>query len=107
MLGGALAMAVSPAYSADEGHGKAVYDLWCSSCHRPVPPGTTPVAGTGSLERKYQGALPAALEQRTDLAPVYIKTLVRTGIKSMPFSRKTEISDADLEDLVAYLTRKR
>ncbi|MBN4075605.1 MAG: p-cresol methylhydroxylase [SAR86 cluster bacterium] len=96
-----------PVLAQDQDHGQEIFNLWCSSCHRVVPAGTTPVAGTGSLERRYQGSLPAALEQRTDLSPEYIRIIVRTGIKSMPFTRKSEISDSDLDDLVAYLTRER
>lgn len=85
--------------------GKAVFDLWCAACHKVLGPRDMPVAGTSSLERNYKGSKPAALEQRTDLAPEYIKFVVRNGVKSMPFSRKTEISDQDLDALAAYLTR--
>jgi mono/diheme cytochrome c family protein len=86
--------------------GKQVFQLWCSACHKRLNPGDLPVAGTSSLQRKYGDTKPAALEQRTDLSPVTIRTIVRHGIKSMPASRKTEISDADLYALVAYLTAK-
>jgi (+)-pinoresinol hydroxylase len=47
------------------------------------------------------------LEQRTDLTPALIKTVVRHGLFGMPITRKTEVSDAELEDVVAYLTRNR
>jgi hypothetical protein len=36
-----------------------------------------------------------------------IKTVVRGGLYGMPITRKTEVSDAELEDVVAYLTRNR
>jgi mono/diheme cytochrome c family protein len=88
-------------------HGKQVFELWCSACHKPLNPGDLPVAGTSSLQRKYGDSKPAALEQRTDLSPATIRTIVRHGIKSMPASRKTEISDADLDALVAYLTARK
>jgi hypothetical protein len=48
-------------------------------------------------------SLPAVLEQRTDLVPDYIRAVVRGGLFGMPITRKTEISDADLEDIIAYL----
>ena len=104
-LGGALA---APAQdpSNDSTRGKAVFQLWCYPCHKRLQPGDMPVAGTSSLQRKYNGAEPAALEDRTDLVAAYIKTVVRHGTKSMPASRKTEISDADLDALCAYLTKK-
>jgi hypothetical protein len=56
-----------------------------------------------ALQRKYQGRLPAVLEQRTDLVPVYIQVVVRHGMSFMPSFRKTEISDADLALVAAYL----
>ncbi len=63
------------------------------------------VAGTVALARKYQGTdTPAALEQRTDLSPELVRHVVRHGVKSMPFFRKTEIGDADLDDLATYLS---
>ena len=49
--------------------------------------------------------MPALLEKRTDLTPQLIKTYVRNGISVMPIFRKTEISDADLDAICAYLTR--
>ena len=39
------------------------------------------------------------LEQRTDLAPEFTRAIVRTGVSVMPFFRKTEISDAELDAL--------
>lgn len=103
-----MALAVSsPAAAQNAAHGKEVFDLWCYACHKPLNQGDKPVAGTSSLQRKYDGKIPAALEQRTDLSPAFIKAIVRTGTKSMPFSRKTEISDADLDDLAAYLSKRR
>jgi mono/diheme cytochrome c family protein len=34
-----------------------------------------------------------------------IKSVVRHGLYGMPITRKTEVSDAELDDVVAYLTR--
>jgi mono/diheme cytochrome c family protein len=81
--------------------GEDVYQYWCDTCHGPqmLKPGTQ------SLAIKYQGALPSALAERTDMTPEFIKYYVRTGIAVMPFFRPTEISHADLEALTAYLTR--
>lgn len=56
-----------------------------------------------ALQRKYQGQIPALLEQRSDLTPEYVGLVVRQGISFMPSFRKTEISDADLALLSAYL----
>jgi hypothetical protein len=54
---------------------------------------------------KYQGTLPPLLEERTDMSPELIRTFVRNGITIMPFFRKTDVSDTDLDALVAYLIR--
>jgi hypothetical protein len=62
-------------------------------------------SGTYSLEQRYHGAEPAALAQRTDLKAAYIRLTVRQGRNIMPRTRKTEVSDADLDAIVAYLTR--
>ena len=84
----------TPARSA----GGKIFDKWCSDCHH-----TAGGSGSMALQRKYQGRLPAVLEQRTDLVPVYIQVVVRHGMSFMPSFRKTEISDADLALVAAYL----
>ena len=100
------------AQTPSETNGKAVFDKWCAPCHGAVAPknvmfGTGALAGTSALAVKYKGKLPAVLEQRTDLTPVMIKNVVRHGLYGMPITRKTEVSDGELEDVVAYLTRNR
>jgi mono/diheme cytochrome c family protein len=82
--------------------GAAVFNNWCSACHSRGPQNAP---GTTSLQFKYQGALPAALEDREDLTPEQVALYVREGIATMPFFRKTEIGDADLEVLSAYLVK--
>ena len=57
-----------------------------------------------ALERKYQGQLPAILNQRTDLSADYVSQVVRHGVSFMPSFRKTEISNTELAQLGAYLT---
>jgi (+)-pinoresinol hydroxylase len=106
-LGNSL-LAQTPA----ETTGKAVFDKWCAPCHGAVAPknvmfGTGALAGTSALAVKYKGKLPAVLEQRTDLTPAVIKSVVRHGLFGMPITRKTEVSDAELDEVVAYLTRNR
>lgn len=39
------------------------------------------------------------------MSPELIRTFVRNGITIMPFFRKTDVSDTDLDALVAYLIR--
>jgi (+)-pinoresinol hydroxylase len=97
---------VSGAQAADAVHGKAVFAVWCSGCHEPMPGRSyAPPAGTYVLQQHYQGDPPAALEQRTDLTATLIRTTVRNGRNMMPQTRKTEVTDSDLADLIAYLTQ--
>jgi len=93
--------AIASPDTTDIANGKAVYDHWCAACHDPGPGHP----GTQSLAIKYGGERPAALEKRTDLSPELTSYFVRNGYALMPFFRKTEISDADLRDLSAYLAR--
>lgn len=82
--------------------GAAVFNNWCDACHRKSEMNAP---GTRSLQFKYRGELPAALEDRKDLTPELVELYVRNGVATMPFFRPTEISDADLEALAAYLAR--
>jgi (+)-pinoresinol hydroxylase len=85
-------------------HGHEVFEAWCAPCHAPVS-GQERLAGTSTLEMVYQGAKPAALEQRTDLTPERVAYSVRHGVNAMPWFRKTELSDEDLAAVGAYLAR--
>ena len=90
------------AQEASVARGNEVFQYWCAPCHAPGPRHP----GTQALEALYKGAKPAALEQRTDLIPDLTRSFVRTGVSVMPPFRKTEISDADLAALAAYLAPK-
>ena len=83
--------------------GKAVYDKWCAPCHAPG----NAYPGTMALATKYEGTIPAALIERTDITTDFVKQFVRKGVSIMPFFRKTEITDADLDNLAAYLAKKK
>jgi mono/diheme cytochrome c family protein len=83
--------------------GYVLFQTSCAVCHGSGPG----KPGTRALAAKYKGATPALLEERTDLDPAYIKQVVRQGLYVMPFFRKTELSDSDLNAIAAYLTRKR
>lgn len=79
--------------------GKQVFGRWCIGCHAdsPFAPGTIYLRQTRAAEL-------AVIEQRSDLAPEYIETLVRKGLGGMPSFRRTEIDNAELEALINYLT---
>jgi mono/diheme cytochrome c family protein len=90
------AAAQDPARRAPE-----VYEKWCTPCHGAGDnkPGTI---SAGAL---YKGSKPAVLAERSDLTPAGIRSAVRTGMYIMPRFRKTEVSDAELDTIVAFLTR--
>jgi mono/diheme cytochrome c family protein len=89
------------AHAADRGNtaGHAVFQRWCAGCHAdsPFAPGTVALKAV-----RDPGA--AVLEQRTDLNPVLIRTMVRHGFGGMPSFRRIEISADELDALVAYLS---
>jgi (+)-pinoresinol hydroxylase len=96
-------MLAGPAFAApdqaqiDRGH--KVFDKWCFPCHG------TGIGKPGTDSLAARGQKPAVLEERTDLTAPAIKTFVRHGVLYMPMFRKTEVSDADLDAIAAYLTR--
>jgi len=92
------ALAQPGAASAQIESGGRVYQQWCAGCHNERG------FATVLLERLYNGAEPAVLDQRRDLNSGFVGYVVRNGISFMPFFRKTEITNADLAELSAYLT---
>jgi mono/diheme cytochrome c family protein len=87
--------------SKGEPYGYVQYQDYCAVCHG----AGAGKPGTLALQAKYKGKEPALLADRTDLTAPLIKTYVRNGDYVMPTFRKTEISDADLDAIAAYLTR--
>jgi mono/diheme cytochrome c family protein len=82
--------------------GKIDFENACAVCHAPQPDRP----GTMSLQFKYAGRLPAALEQRVDLTPERVTYYVRHGIAMMPSFRKTELSDSQVAAIATYLSAK-
>ena len=85
--------------TALQARGKQAYDHICIYCHAPG------VWGTNRLARRMDKEH-AVLENRTDLTAAGIRAVVRMGIGSMPPLRRTELSDADVDAIAAYLTRR-
>jgi mono/diheme cytochrome c family protein len=98
LCGSGLARAQSASASSQVESGAKVYQQWCVECHNDRG------FGTASLERRYHGTVPANLEQRRDLNGALIRYVVRNGMSFMPFFRKTEVSDQELDALSAYLS---
>ena len=83
--------------------GRVVYEHWCAACHDPgiMHP------GTHALMVKYPAGQRATgvISEWTDLPATYVSYMVRHGMSVMPPFRKTEITDAELAALAAYLSR--
>ena len=89
--------------SVSRGHD--VFTVKCAPCHGrgPGDDGRAMLPGTEALQVKYGGETPPALEDRNDLGIELLTLFVRQGTWSMPPFRKTELTDADIADVAAYL----
>jgi mono/diheme cytochrome c family protein len=99
LLSGAcvLALVARPAVGEDY-KGKDVFDQYCAACH-----GTGDTPGSVQLGRT-RGKDKALLTERKDLAPDYVEYIVRHGLKSMPPFAPSDLDQAKLKALVAFLT---
>jgi len=98
-----LLLVTGSLFAADQSQqdrGREVYQKWCTPCHG------TGLGKPGTAAAAAHGSNPAVLEQRSDLTPKMIETAVRNGVYFMPRFRKTEISNADLAAITAYLAHK-
>ena len=88
-------LAQHPAWAED---GQSLFLAHCGLCHLTL--GT----GTIMLGRRL-GPDHALLAERTDLNAAYIRQVVRNGINSMPPQTRVDLSDAELDQVAAYLCR--
>ena len=72
----------------------------CGVCHKGGGPGAMTLA-------KRLGKDKSLIAERTDLDPAYVKYVVRHGLRAMPPLGRVEITDAQLDDIAAYLARHR
>jgi len=84
--------------TADQRQGRDLFNESCSFCHGERGHATTLLA-------KRLGTKNALLEKRTTLPVALIRHVVRHGINSMPWYRRAELSDLELDLIAAYLTR--
>lgn len=93
-----IAVAATPSLAADAGSGERLYVEKCAMCHRDNG------MGTGLLSRRYPKGQ-EQLEQRTNLSAAFVTTVVRNGLLNMPPLARAEVSDAELEQIAAYLAK--
>jgi len=91
--------------------GNAKFQHSCAPCHGAGvgDDGHAMLPGTDALRIKYKGAVPAVpalLEERTDLTAPVLKVFLRHGSFSMPPFRPTELTDAEIADVAAYIADK-
>jgi mono/diheme cytochrome c family protein len=94
----AFSFAPSPGlYAQDAKTNAEIYTYECGYCH--LPRGT----GTAMLGRRL-GEDSALLAEREDLEEDYVRFVVRNGIVSMPALTRVEVTDSELDAIVAFLT---
>ena len=97
-VGFVLSAPTMPVIAADM-TGREVFEHYCSYCH-----GSSDGPGTVQLKRT-RGADKGLLTERADLAPDYIEYVVRHGLKSMPPFAPSDLTEAKLKALAAFLTK--
>lgn len=107
ILAGAMVFGASTALAQDSAaaRGQETFEILCEPCHGKGPgdDGQDMLPGTSALQIKYNGELPPALEDRSDLSYELIRTFLRQGSFSMPPFRPTDITDEEIRDVAAYL----
>jgi len=88
-----------PALWASELNGQQVFDKYCVYCHGSDAEG----AGTRQLAAT-RGEDKAVLTARNDLAPEYVRYVVRNGLRAMPPFVPSELTEGQLQALTDFLS---
>lgn len=94
------APALAGAGTGDAASGEQLFAARCALCHVGFAPGTIMLGRRLGKER-------ALLAGRTDLAADYVRQVVRHGLLGMPPFTRVDLTDAELAQVVAFLTRPR
>lgn len=99
---GTLFAAVAAAYASeppkgDRADGAILYQRYCAGCHDAGP------GHPGTMLLEQLGRDPAPLIGRSDLDPEYTRAVVRNGLIEMPPFRPTELTEDDLDAVIAYI----
>ncbi|HWU04034.1 MAG TPA: cytochrome c [Novosphingobium sp.] len=95
----AALMAKGTSDRASDDRGAALFAYHCAACHGEGPGHP----GTQALDYRDKGAAPALLTRRGDIPEELVAYAIRNGVNAMPYFRKTEISDADIRAIAAFL----
>ena len=94
-------MTDAAAAMADTHDGRLLFELHCMACHNQG----AEHPGTMRLQERV-GQEQAALLDRDNLTPEYIKLVVREGFRLMPPFRPSEITDGQLDMLAAFISEE-
>ncbi|WP_374727787.1 c-type cytochrome [Pseudomonas frederiksbergensis] len=81
---------------------KEVFNKWCMASHGKGHSFPDTIAS----EARYKGAVLGPLRERNDPSADLVKYFIRNGISVMPFFRKTENSDTELDAPARYLQKQ-
>jgi mono/diheme cytochrome c family protein len=86
-------------------HGRELFQHTCAPCHGKGPglDGSKMLPGAAALAMKYKGERSPFLEERGDLTADQLRFFVRHGTGAMPMFRKTEVTDAQIDEIAAYI----
>lgn len=88
---------------ASGGNGETLFSNRCGACHLAGGMGTNLL----TKQRMMAGESPekGLLANRKDLNADYVKSVVRMGKVAMPRLSRTEVTDAELDAIAAYLAK--
>lgn len=81
-------------------NGERLFGEECAFCH------VGKTTGAMMLSRRLEPDQ-ADITRRTDLDVDYVKAVVRNGLVNMPPFSRVELTDAQLDEIAAYLTRNK
>lgn len=98
-LTGTCSIAQQPQRASGENAAAETYFAECGYCHL--------AGGTGTLMvGRRRGEENALLADRNDLESEYVRFVVRNGLVNMPPLTRVEVTEAELDLIVEFLTRK-
>jgi mono/diheme cytochrome c family protein len=106
LLGASVALGAAPEKSAGAAAAATLapsavdlFNTHCGICHLEMGPGTLTLG-------QRLGQSRALLTKRHDLTADYVKYVVRNGVGSMPPQTRVDLTDAELDNIAAYLTQR-
>jgi mono/diheme cytochrome c family protein len=79
--------------------GQHLFEATCQYCHG--------ANGFATRDLARRGVVQPRIDQRQDLDPKLIRFVVRHGVGNMPALTPTDLSDRQIDAVIAYLTRPR